>query len=133
MVKLELTEEEAGFVYDRCFNKAVRLEEAGLADARCHDLAETVMTKVRRARQNLRSLREFLDDNDRLDRYELVLRDPTRGDKSLGLFGHVDQTKPYSDDSAFAWPDSRYYEWLVCEVYDSEAADSVEKVYIKYE
>jgi hypothetical protein len=133
MVKLELTEEEAGFVYDRCFNKAVRLEEAGLADARCHDLAETVMTKVRRARQNLRSLREFLDDNDRLDRYELVLRDPTRGDKSLGLFGHVDQTKPYSDDSAFVWPDGRYYEWLVCEVYDSEAADSVEKVYIRYE
>ena len=133
MVKLELTEEEAGFVYDRCFNKAVRLEEAGLADARCHDLAETVMTKVRRARQNLRSLREFLDDNDRLDRYELVLRDPTRGDKSLGLFGHVDQTKPYSDDSAFAWPDSRYYEWLVCDVSPAESPDAAEKVYIKYE
>lgn len=133
MVKLKLTEEEAGFVYDRCFNKAVRLEEAGLADARCHDLAETVMTKVRRARQNLRSLREFLDDNDRLDRYELVLRDPTRGDKSLGLFGHVDQTKPYSDDSAFAWPDSRYYEWLVCDVSPAESPDAAEKVYIKYE
>lgn|SRR5574344_2519581 len=133
MVKLKLTEEEAGFVYDRCFNKAVRLEEAGLADARCHDLAETVMTKVRRARQNLRSLREFLDDNDRLDRYELVLRDPTRGDKSLGLFGHVDQTKPYSDDSAFAWPDDRYCDYLVCDVSPAESPDAAEKVYIKYE
>ena len=34
MYKLELTEEEIQFLYDRCSRKAQRLEEAGLHDKR---------------------------------------------------------------------------------------------------
>ena len=44
--KLELTEEELKFVYDRCFNKAARLEDIGLDDTPCYRIAHQVMHKI---------------------------------------------------------------------------------------
>ena len=44
--KLELTEEELKFIYDRCFNKASRLEDIGLADVPCYRIAHQVMHKI---------------------------------------------------------------------------------------
>ena len=38
MIKLELTEEELQFIYDRCSNKAARLEEVNLKDTPCYRL-----------------------------------------------------------------------------------------------
>lgn len=36
---LELTKEQLDFIYDRCFNKMMYLEDAGLDDTPCHRLA----------------------------------------------------------------------------------------------
>lgn len=44
--KLELTEEELNFIYDRCSNKAARLEDANLEDTPCYRLAHQVMHKI---------------------------------------------------------------------------------------
>lgn len=46
MVKLELTEEELQFIYDRCSNKAARLEDSNLEDTPCYRLAHQVMHKI---------------------------------------------------------------------------------------
>ncbi len=46
MYKLELTEEELQFLYDRCSRKAQRLEEAGLQDIPCYRLSWQVMHKI---------------------------------------------------------------------------------------
>jgi hypothetical protein len=44
--KLELTEEEIKFIYDRCFNKANRLEEIGLDDVPYYRIAHQIMHKI---------------------------------------------------------------------------------------
>ena len=44
--KLELTEEELNFIYDRCSNKAARLEDVNLEDTPCYRLAHQVMHKI---------------------------------------------------------------------------------------
>ena len=46
MVKLELTEEELNFIYDRCSSKAARLEDSNLEDTPCYRLAHQVMHKI---------------------------------------------------------------------------------------
>lgn len=46
MYKIELTEEELQFIYDRCSNKAARLEEVNLKDTPCYRLAHQVMHKI---------------------------------------------------------------------------------------
>lgn len=51
MVKLELTEEELNFIYDRCSNKAARLEDSNLEDTPCYRLAHQVMHKIYEARK----------------------------------------------------------------------------------
>lgn len=51
MVKLELTEEELQFIYDRCSNKAARLEDSNLEDTPCYRLAHQVMHKIYEARK----------------------------------------------------------------------------------
>ena len=50
MYTLELTEEELNFLYDRCSNKAARLEEAHLEDIPCYRLAWQVIHKIYEAR-----------------------------------------------------------------------------------
>lgn len=49
--KLELTEEELNFIYDRCSNKAARLEESNLEDTPCYRLAHQVMYKIHESRK----------------------------------------------------------------------------------
>ena len=44
--KLELAEEELQFIYDRCSNKAARLEDSNLEDTPCYRLAHQVMHKI---------------------------------------------------------------------------------------
>lgn len=44
--KLDLTEEELKFIYDRCFSKASRLEDIGLDDVSCYRIAHQVMHKI---------------------------------------------------------------------------------------
>jgi hypothetical protein len=51
MYKLELTEEELNFIYDRCSNKAARLEEVNLKDTPCYRLAHQVMHKIYESRK----------------------------------------------------------------------------------
>lgn len=48
--KLELTEEELDFIYDRCSRKAARIEEAHLEDTPCYRLSWQVMSKIFAAR-----------------------------------------------------------------------------------
>lgn len=48
--KLELTEEELNFLYDRCSRKAARLEEAHLEDIPCYRLSWQVLHKIYEAR-----------------------------------------------------------------------------------
>ena len=55
MYKLELTEEELDFLYDRCSRKAARLEEAHLKDLPCYRLSWQVMTKIFKARNEKRN------------------------------------------------------------------------------
>lgn len=50
---LELTEEELNFIYDRCSNKAARLEEVNLKDTPCYRLAHQVMHKIYESRKNI--------------------------------------------------------------------------------
>lgn len=50
MYKLELTEEEIQFLYDRCSRKAHRLEEAGLKDIPCYRLSWQCIHKILEAR-----------------------------------------------------------------------------------
>ena len=49
--KLELTEEELNFIYDRCSNKAARLEDVNLKDTPCYRLAHQVMHKIYESRK----------------------------------------------------------------------------------
>ena len=48
--KLELTEEELNFLYERCSRKAARLEEAHLEDVPCYRLSWQIITKIHEAR-----------------------------------------------------------------------------------
>ena len=48
--KLDLTEEEINFLYDRCSRKAARLEEAHLEDIPCYRLSWQVMSKINKVR-----------------------------------------------------------------------------------
>ena len=57
MVKLELTEEELQFIYDRCSNKAARLEDSNLEDTPCYRLAHQVMHKI----YDIRRVKEVVD------------------------------------------------------------------------
>ena len=50
MYKLELTEEELDFLYERCSRKAARLEEAHLEDLPCYRLSWQVIHKIYEAR-----------------------------------------------------------------------------------
>lgn len=52
MIKLELTEEELQFIYDRCSNKAARLEEVNLEDTPCYRLSWSVMSKILKLQQD---------------------------------------------------------------------------------
>lgn len=52
LYKLELTEEELNFIYERCSRKAARLEEANLKDIPCYRLSWQVMAKIHRSREN---------------------------------------------------------------------------------
>ena len=58
MYKLELTEEELDFLYDRCSRKAARLEEAHLEDLPCYRLSWQVMTKIFKARNITKATEE---------------------------------------------------------------------------
>lgn len=51
MYKLELTEEELNFLYDRCSRKAARLEEASLKDIPCYRLSWQLMHKIHEAKK----------------------------------------------------------------------------------
>ena len=51
MYKLDLTEEELQFIYDRCSNKAARLEDSNLEDTPCYRLSWTVMNKILNIKQ----------------------------------------------------------------------------------
>lgn len=53
MYKIELTEEELQFIYDRCSNKAARLEEVNLKDTPCYRLAHQVMHKIYESRKEI--------------------------------------------------------------------------------
>ena len=46
MYKLELTEEELQFIYDRCSRKAARLEDSNLKDTPCYRLSWAIMNKI---------------------------------------------------------------------------------------
>ena len=46
MYKIELTEEELNFIYDRCSNKAARLEDVNLEDTPCYRLSWDIMHKI---------------------------------------------------------------------------------------
>lgn len=50
MYNLELTEEELEFIYNRCSNKAARLEENNLKDTPCYRLSWQILAKIFRAR-----------------------------------------------------------------------------------
>lgn len=49
--KLELTEEELQFIYDRCFSKATRLEEINLKDTPCYRMALNIMHKINKVKK----------------------------------------------------------------------------------
>ena len=51
MHKLELTEEELQFIYDRCSRKAARLEESNLKDTPCYRLSWAIMNKINEAKK----------------------------------------------------------------------------------
>ena len=51
MIKLELTEEELQFIYERCSNKAARLEDSNLEDTPCYRLSWAVMNKILNIKQ----------------------------------------------------------------------------------
>ena len=51
MHKLELTEEELQFIYDRCSRKAARLEDSNLKDTPCYRLSWAIMNKITNIKQ----------------------------------------------------------------------------------
>ena len=51
MYKLELTEEELQFIYDRCSNKAARLEDSNLKNTPCYRLSWIIMGKINEAKK----------------------------------------------------------------------------------
>ena len=51
MYKLELTEEELQFIYDRCSNKAARLEDSNLKNTPCYRLSWIIMSKINEAKK----------------------------------------------------------------------------------
>ena len=53
MYKLELTEEELQFIYNRCSSKAARLEDSNLEDTPCYRLAHQVMHKIYESRKEI--------------------------------------------------------------------------------
>ena len=52
MHKLELTEEELQFIYDRCSRKAARLEDSNLKDTPCYRLSWAIMNKINEAKKH---------------------------------------------------------------------------------
>ena len=51
MYKLELTEEELQFIYNRCSSKAARLEDSNLEDTPCYRLSWIIMNKITNIKQ----------------------------------------------------------------------------------
>ena len=51
MYKLDLTEEELQFIYDRCSRKAARLEDSNLKDTPCYRLSCVIMGKINEAKK----------------------------------------------------------------------------------
>ena len=51
MYKLDLTEEELQFIYDRCSRKAARLEESNLKNTPCYRLSWIIMGKIHKAKK----------------------------------------------------------------------------------
>ena len=51
MIKLELTEEELQFIYDRCSNNATRLQEVNLEDTPFYRLSWSVISKILKIKQ----------------------------------------------------------------------------------
>ena len=51
MYKLELTEEELQFIYNRCSRKAARLEDSHLEDTPCYRLSWIIMNKITNIKQ----------------------------------------------------------------------------------
>jgi len=58
MYKLELTEEELNFLYDRCSRKAARLEEAHLEDIPCYRLSWQCIHKILEAKNIRKAIEE---------------------------------------------------------------------------
>ncbi len=58
---LELTEEELNFIYDRCSNKAARLEDSNLEDTPCYRLAHQVMHKIYESKKEETKLRKAIE------------------------------------------------------------------------
>ena len=52
MYKIELTEEELNFIYDRCSSKAAKLEDSNLEDTPCYRLSWIIMNKITEAKKN---------------------------------------------------------------------------------
>ena len=61
MYKLDLTEEELNFIYDRCFNKSVHLEDLNLTDTPCYSLAVDIMFKIKK-------LKKLADENKTIEK-----------------------------------------------------------------
>lgn len=53
MYKIELTEEELNFIYDRCSSKAARLEDSNLEDTPCYRLSWTIIGKIHKVIKEL--------------------------------------------------------------------------------
>ena len=51
MYKLDLTEEELQFIYDRCSSKAARLEDSNLENTPCYRLSWIIMGKIHEAKK----------------------------------------------------------------------------------
>ena len=51
MYKLDLTEEELKFIYDRCSSKAARLEDSNLKNTPCYRLSWIIMGKINEAKK----------------------------------------------------------------------------------
>ena len=51
MYKLDLTEEELQFIYNRCSRKAARLEDSHLEDTPCYRLSWIIMNKINEAKK----------------------------------------------------------------------------------
>ena len=54
MYKLELTEEELQFIYNRCSRKAARLEDSNLEDTPCYRLSWIIMNKITNVKQEIK-------------------------------------------------------------------------------